>query len=1014
MAPLAALAVGGALRAAPSVWRRSSSTRSRVVARVSRPRPSPASARARGGCADSVRRASVRAIASPGASSVSVSRGARASSRAPRASSSTASPWLDDQDDAPVRIDNPSGYSHGDDLDRIFVDDDERRAWWASPATSTASPAAASAGPPASVTAWFPACARAAWALVAVAGVAWAAWSGAKHVLFLGVGAGQLRARRRRRQRRRPGGVRRPRRRRARRPRHRPDLRRPLRPRLRGDPPRARRRRGAEASPHARALRSEDARRTRSSSRRLERRARHPRRLRRPKTAAHSACEARQAAASSAIAGVDAPRGDDRARDGVASRRAGGVGVPLLASALARGPRSRPRDGRAERVGDVVRRRDRGGGVDGVHASRSGRGGSTRREGRRASANGEFLAEAHRGTFSCRWRGDPYVAPGKRNQTSADKDADERGGRGGGGGGDRRRAASRPRPRPRSSSTPPTAEPPPRTAKRVRRRVGRSTRDEAGFVTETTYGAGNSVDETFDEEEESASFDDVYGGVEVVVSAPYREGSRRGRRGDFRGSPVAVGGARTPPETSETFPLSSVPLSSEDGIPIPGVSDVSAPALADVSASSPSPTGSGFCASETIFVPNVHTHAVRSLRGDFPRATRSPRTSPTSSRGGSAGATPFHLVYLDHCGAVAQRAQQIWDVFSRHAVADGGVVAATFSTPGQTRGVDQSGGGGGVRARVRRGGGRARVRTRGKCRGGGGCSLNRTRISRDSWTTPCTSSRRDGADRGRPGVETSPSASPSAGESVAASLREHAVAVAAARDEYLRLCDALGGWTTRAGPAGAAVADASGGDLASARRMRRRDSPPLSRGGRRTSRRGRMDAPRCWTRGRVEGEDACVCTRRTRRRDERRGARAWGSEGGGGAGRGRGGGRGPVVVCLLRERTRGYSPAWRGGGGRRGGGGGVGGSAGGGGAWRAPRRVRRRTSGVSSCTGRSCFSCSGSGCATDGGGGGRGSETRHSRETRRTGKGVRAAVGDVREGGKGMSEVSRSVRATRD
>ena len=46
----------------------------------------------------------------------------------------------------------------------------------------------------------------------------------------------------------------------------------------------------------------------------------------------------------------------------------------------------------------------------------------------------------------------------------------------------------------------------------------------------------------------------------------------------------------------------------------------------------------------------------------------------------------FHLVYLDHCGAVAQREQQIWDVFSRHAVCDGGVLAATFSTRGKRRG----------------------------------------------------------------------------------------------------------------------------------------------------------------------------------------------------------------------------------------------------------------------------------------------------------------------------------------
>ena len=96
---------------------------------------------------------------------------------------------MDDQDDAPVRIDTPSGYSHGDDLDRIFVDDDERRAWWASPRDFHGVPRRRLRWPPSLGHGVVPRLARAAWALVAVAGVAWAAWSGAKHVLFLGVGA---------------------------------------------------------------------------------------------------------------------------------------------------------------------------------------------------------------------------------------------------------------------------------------------------------------------------------------------------------------------------------------------------------------------------------------------------------------------------------------------------------------------------------------------------------------------------------------------------------------------------------------------------------------------------------------------------------------------------------------------------------------------------------------------------------------------------------------------------------
>ena len=415
-------------------------------------------------------------------------------------------------------------------------------------------------------------------------------------------------------------------------------------------------------------------------------------------------------------------------------------------------------------------------------------------------------------------------------------------------------------------------------------------RDEAGFVTETTYGAGNSVDETFDEEEESASFDDVYGGVEVVVSAPYREGSVAVGGAGISGDPrVAAGGARTPSETSETFPLSSVPLSSEDGIPIPGVSDVSAPALADVSASSPSPTGSGF-PPESIFVPNVHTHAVRSLRGDFPACDAFAADVADVLARRSAGATPFHLVYLDHCGAVAQRAQQIWDVFSRHAVADGGVVAATFSTRGKRAGWTKAAAVAAcARAFVEAADAHGYELVGNAAEGGGCASEPDADLSRLMDYAVRFESTGDGGGSA-PGVETSPSASPSAGESVAASLREHAVAVAAARDDYLRLCDALGGVDDAFGPRGAAVADASGGDLAS-------DAADASGATRRRSRAVGGGRPgegertrRCVGHVGESKEKTHVSVRvRTRRRDERRGARAWGERGEGGAGGGRGG-----------------------------------------------------------------------------------------------------------------------------
>ena len=711
-----------------------------------------------------------------------------------------------------MRIDTPSGYSHGDDLDRIFVDDDERRAWWASPRDFHGVPRRRLRWPPSLGHGVVPRLARAAWALVAVAGVAWAAWSGAKHVLFLGVGA--------------------------------PDFARDaaavnaaaleafaglaegalvalviaptcaalfalvfeaiLRALVAVAAPRLPRTLAPSAAktPAERDRRVADlnaARDIHAAFAAL-------------KTAAHSACEARQAAASSAIAAWTRPAVMIVLATASHLAALEASGVPL-ASALAPGGLALVRETVAPSVwatwyaGATAA-------VASMASMRRDRGAAVRRVAREARARErEFLAEAHRGTFSCRWRGDPYVAPGKRNQTSADKALTNAA------------VAAAAAAAAAARGVPPSAAPAlvldaadGRTSAALRNAFAAGfavSRDEAGFVTETTYGAGNSVDETFDEEEESASFDDVYGGVEVVVSAPYREGSVAVGGAGISGDPqVAVGGARTPSETSETFPLSSVPLSSEDGIPIPGVSDVSAPALADVSASSPSPTGSGF-PPESIFVPNVHTHAVRSLRGDFPACDAFAADVADVLARRSAGATPFHLVYLDHCGAVAQRAQQIWDVFSRHAVADGGVVAATFSTRGKRAGWTKAAAVAAcARAFVEAADAHGYELVGNAAEGGGCASEPDADLSRLMDYAVRFESTGDGGGSA-PGVETSPSASPSAGESVAASLREHAVAVAAARDDYLRLCDALGGVDDAFGPRGAAVADASGGDLAS-------------------------------------------------------------------------------------------------------------------------------------------------------------------------------------------------------
>lgn len=88
-----------------------------------------------------------------------------------------------------------------------------------------------------------------------------------------------------------------------------------------------------------------------------------------------------------------------------------------------------------------------------------------------------------------------------------------------------------------------------------------------------------------------------------------------------------------------------------------------------------------------VFVPNQHTHVVHALRYSTP-AINTPVAADIRDvlARRAPNAPPFHLVYLDHCGAVAQREQQLWDVFSRHAVADGGVLAVTFSTRGKRKG----------------------------------------------------------------------------------------------------------------------------------------------------------------------------------------------------------------------------------------------------------------------------------------------------------------------------------------
>ena len=100
----------------------------------------------------------------------------------------------------------------------------------------------------------------------------------------------------------------------------------------------------------------------------------------------------------------------------------------------------------------------------------------------------------------------------------------------------------------------------------------------------------------------------------------------------------------------------------------------------------------GFNAS-SVFIPNPYTSVVYALQnGTFSADGVSKKKNAftgtveafLASR--EPASESFQVVYLDHCGAVVQRTQQIYDVFSRHAVNDNGIFAVTFSTRGKRTG----------------------------------------------------------------------------------------------------------------------------------------------------------------------------------------------------------------------------------------------------------------------------------------------------------------------------------------
>ena len=102
-------------------------------------------------------------------------------------------------------------------------------------------------------------------------------------------------------------------------------------------------------------------------------------------------------------------------------------------------------------------------------------------------------------------------------------------------------------------------------------------------------------------------------------------------------------------------------------------------------------TRRGFTAS-SVFIPNPYSSVVYALRNGTFSVDKSKKENAFTGTVESylASRNPasesFQVVYLDHCGAVMQRTQQIYDVFSRHAVNDNGIFAVTFSTRGKRAG----------------------------------------------------------------------------------------------------------------------------------------------------------------------------------------------------------------------------------------------------------------------------------------------------------------------------------------
>ena len=602
----------------------------------------------------------------------------RASATSDASSSGHARGISDDQDDAPTRIDRPTGYSHGDEIDAFVIDEKERVAWWTS--HGAVPEKKRFRWPPSLGHGAVPRLARAAWALVAVAGVARAASVVCASILFLpeiaasrsatapftaavdaalraalgalaeGALAGIVLA---------PAAaagtaflceavlaraV---------------EALAPSLPRT-AAPATARTEGERDARREAIAAARDRHRRFARLKRNLHdaRRARHVAAAHAVGTWTRKLGAALIAGAACAAAAFAAPADGVFRRFSPTAALADAVtSHPALASAAASGARAEflalrllPRalvTGSIVALVSLTRRRD--GAVLKAVAKEA------------AALEAAYLRGLHRGTFSCRWRADAYEAPGERNKTSEDKALTNA-------------AVAAAAMRSALDRGVPPSECPSLVLDAADARTtaalasARATRDPRG-PRDGRRSRGTAGDEEFDGE--AVAYEDKWEGERVLVSAEFREGSL-----DVEFEPSARG---------------------EDAAARGGEESGEEDAARDGDEAGRDEFLRGF-PPEAIFVPNHHTHVVRSLRGGEAGVTgpiRSPRGRSCAAfaadvRDVLASRRPdapgFHLVYLDHCGAVAQREQQIWDVFSRHAVCDGGVLAATFSTRGKRRG----------------------------------------------------------------------------------------------------------------------------------------------------------------------------------------------------------------------------------------------------------------------------------------------------------------------------------------